>query len=192
MTDKPTPPPTTAPAAGWYPDPEAPGSQRYWNGESWSESRAPLGGEPMAASEPAATADPASPAFRVIVGGAVATLIGAGGPWVTSGLFSKAGIEGDGVITLAIAAIVGLMAFLATRRPNKWLAPAAIVGGALILVVGIIDILDIRDSASPDGLFGGIDVSVGWGLYLTVIAGVILIAGGVLLRRQTPQPAVVL
>ena len=30
----------TAPA-GWYPDPDGTGGQRYWNGESWTDHRAP-------------------------------------------------------------------------------------------------------------------------------------------------------
>lgn len=28
--------------AGWYPDPKAEGSQRYWTGTEWTEQRAPL------------------------------------------------------------------------------------------------------------------------------------------------------
>ena len=32
------------PAAGWYPDPEQPGQQRYWDGQQWTEHRAPLEG----------------------------------------------------------------------------------------------------------------------------------------------------
>jgi VIT1/CCC1 family predicted Fe2+/Mn2+ transporter len=31
-----------APASGWYPDPEHEGTQRFWNGSEWTESRAPL------------------------------------------------------------------------------------------------------------------------------------------------------
>jgi hypothetical protein len=27
---------------GWYPDPTAPGTQRYWDGRAWTENRAPL------------------------------------------------------------------------------------------------------------------------------------------------------
>lgn len=33
--------------AGWYPDPEVPGQQRYWDGTAWTEHRAPaIGGAP--------------------------------------------------------------------------------------------------------------------------------------------------
>ena len=28
---------------GWYPDPHDPGTQRYWDGAQWTESRAPVG-----------------------------------------------------------------------------------------------------------------------------------------------------
>ncbi len=30
--------------AGWYPDPEQAGQQRYWDGQQWTEHRAPLEG----------------------------------------------------------------------------------------------------------------------------------------------------
>lgn len=31
----------TQAGAGWYPDPDMPGMQRYWNGESWTHYRQP-------------------------------------------------------------------------------------------------------------------------------------------------------
>jgi uncharacterized RDD family membrane protein YckC len=36
--------------AGWYPDPEQPGQQRYWDGTAWTENRQPVaaGGPPQA------------------------------------------------------------------------------------------------------------------------------------------------
>ncbi len=35
-------PPNQNPAPGWYPDPTQPGTQRYWDGEKWTEHSAPL------------------------------------------------------------------------------------------------------------------------------------------------------
>lgn len=39
------PAPVSATPAGWYPAPDEPGTQRYWDGSSWTEHRAPAGGE---------------------------------------------------------------------------------------------------------------------------------------------------
>ncbi len=36
--------PTSNPPAGWYPDPGAPGQERYWDGSQWTDSQRPLGG----------------------------------------------------------------------------------------------------------------------------------------------------
>lgn len=33
---------TDTPPAGWYPDPHVPGTQRYWDGGSWTDHTAPL------------------------------------------------------------------------------------------------------------------------------------------------------
>jgi hypothetical protein len=53
--------------AGWYDDPEQPGQQRYWDGNAWTEHRAPGAGgaptpPPAAAPAPAPAAPPAAPA----------------------------------------------------------------------------------------------------------------------------------
>jgi hypothetical protein len=50
-----TTPPTPA---GWYPDPDGSGGQRYWDGSAWTEHRAPATPEPAA---PAAPAEPEVP-----------------------------------------------------------------------------------------------------------------------------------
>jgi hypothetical protein len=46
----------SGPAAGWYPDPEVPGGQRYWDGSRWGEQRPPADtGAPGSGSEPSGT-----------------------------------------------------------------------------------------------------------------------------------------
>ena len=52
MTTPPTP-------AGWYPDPDGTGGQRYWDGMAWTEHRSPAVEAPQPAAEPAAPAGPA-------------------------------------------------------------------------------------------------------------------------------------
>jgi len=32
--------------AGWYPDPSAPGQERYWDGAAWTDAQRPTGGYP--------------------------------------------------------------------------------------------------------------------------------------------------
>lgn len=50
MTTPPTP-------AGWYPDPDGSGGQRYWDGSTWTEHRAPAAPEPAAPAEPTPSAE---------------------------------------------------------------------------------------------------------------------------------------
>lgn len=42
MSDLAQPEPAAVTPAGWYPDPDMAGTQRYWTGSSWTEHRAPL------------------------------------------------------------------------------------------------------------------------------------------------------
>ncbi len=56
--------------AGWYSDPEGSGGQRYWNGESWTDHRAPDAEIPAAA--PAAPRSGLDP--KVIIGLAAAVV----------------------------------------------------------------------------------------------------------------------
>jgi hypothetical protein len=50
-----TTPPTPA---GWYPDPDGSGGQRYWDGSGWTEHRSPATPEPAAPSAPTPAAEP--------------------------------------------------------------------------------------------------------------------------------------
>jgi hypothetical protein len=66
-----TPPPTPA---GWYPDPQAPGYQRYWDGSQWTEHVAPLVGAPPGP-PPVQTGTSSSTVVMIVVGVIVGFLV---------------------------------------------------------------------------------------------------------------------
>lgn len=129
----------------------------------------------------------------VIVGAAVVTLIAAFLPWVTTDIlgqkesFSGFGSEEygakDGVITLTLALVAGVVAVFRGLNKNQsavHLAAAitATVCGALVLLVAMADIGDIS-STNDDFAGGGFEISVGFGLYLTLLGGLVLLGVGV-------------
>ncbi|GEE02480.1 hypothetical protein nbrc107696_29260 [Gordonia spumicola] len=132
-----------------------------------------------------------------VVGASVVLLIAAFLPWasVEAGPFSQT-VSGttdgrDGVFTLVLALIAGGIAgsavFLTAKQPALPLAAGigAVVAGVISALIAIIDIVDIQGNA-PSGL-ADVSVSVGFGLWLTLLAAVVLAAaGGALLvvRRQ--------
>lgn len=44
--------PNPGPPAGWYPDPDMVGTQRYWDGRKWTDHAAPLAPAPMVVTPP--------------------------------------------------------------------------------------------------------------------------------------------
>lgn len=64
---------TESTPAGWYPDPENSGQQRYWDGNAWTENSAPRGASPAPA-----TAAAKKPVYKHTWFIVVAVLIGLG------------------------------------------------------------------------------------------------------------------
>jgi len=109
---------------------------------------------------------------------AVLVLIGSLTPWATYGDLSASGTDDgkDGVITLICALLaVGTVAattFLVAGVPRIVAQWATVVLGLAVVVIAIIDIFDINDT-DP--------LSVGWGLWLVLLAGIAVTVVGVLL-----------
>ena len=112
------------------------------------------------------------------MGGGLLAVVAALLPWATLntifGSLSRNGIDngGDGLFTAAL----GIIGALALWQAGRWLWAAGISGG-LIVAIGIYDISDVRNMVSDVNAEseGYASASVGSGLYLTVLAGVILV-----------------
>jgi hypothetical protein len=166
-------------AAGWYPDPKQPGTQRYWDGSTWTEQTAPL-----ASSGPLAGMRTITLGLGLI--GAVLAMVGVFLPQVESSEFLRVAENtmvqsGPGIIVIALA--LGALAALYRKRVRRGITVPAIALGGLIIALAIYsgtgdrlelvslgteDVLDIRtDTGSP-----GIGVyTVGLGGALLAIAG---------------------
>jgi hypothetical protein len=111
--------------------------------------------------------------YQLAGAGIALLVIGAFGPWAKVLSTSVNGLDGDGVLTLGLAVVAAVFVGLAyTKRaaPNKI---ALGVCGALALLISIIDIADVSG-----------DISVGWGLWLTLIGSLVLIAAAVMAHMR--------
>jgi hypothetical protein len=119
-------------------------------------------------------------------------VVGSVGTWVTfTGVAievaggTKGGLDGDGVITLGLAIIAAILLFIAQRRGKKPNIIALGITALLVVVIAIIDIMDVGDTD-----FGAIaDASVGWGLWMVLVGGILLIATVVIARRAPASNA---
>ncbi|WP_229052883.1 hypothetical protein [Aeromicrobium sp. Leaf350] len=135
---------------------------------------------------------------RVLAGfatfGALLVLIGSVGTWASFGGFTKGGLEGDGVITLVLAVLIGgfaggVFAPLSVARVMRWFV---LPFGFLALLVAIIDVVDISSSgnefASELGV-SSLGLTVGWGLWVVLIGAVTAVVAGLLLTiAPMPRP----
>lgn len=113
------------------------------------------------------------------LGTAIAVIIGSFAPWVElKGLISMSfsGTEGDGWIT-ALAGVVALLISLAPAFSyRKALMTAAALCGVVAAFTTIYDYSRVRDGISEMNQGETFAVgSVGWGLWLTMLASIVLV-----------------
>lgn len=161
-------------------------------GSLWAEREHDVA--PAQGDEPAPPLDPPAPpeAKRVsisisvtpeLLAGVIAALllaVGSVGTWASVGPFSVSGLRGDGSLTLA-AAVIALIPLLLGRAPGVTLA-----AGVVAAAVSIYDLARILPVVDENGLFS---VSVGWGLVISALASIALLAVGLVgVRRTASRP----
>ena len=189
------------PPAGWYPDPGGQG-QRWWDGQRWTEHYAaapqPVVPQPvpgyfppaqqapqLAPQPPAAPVADVLPPTEFWVAFVAIVLLAAGSvaPWVTLQVdgFGDSlnrdvgGLRGDGpgVLTLLSAVTAGILVCLWLFE-RAVLMPAAAVIVALVAVV--VAALHIADPAGDTDVPASVDVGVGWGSWVALVAALTLAA----------------
>lgn len=133
------------PPANWYPDPEVPGQQRYWDGAQWTEHRAPgAGAQPPQPTTQGQWGQQSQPYAASTSGSnngmAVASMIVA----IVSFFLAFFAIGGLGGI---VAVVLGIIALRRIRddgtQGGRGMAITGIAVGALSILIGIVAVLII-------------------------------------------------
>lgn len=115
--------------------------------------------------------------------GASGLVVGALLPWVKVttlfGTLTKAGYEGDGLITGAIGVLLLVGALLHRGKPGQRYSVASAIFGMLVAAVVLFDYTNVASAiADTVDTPGVVDAAVGPGLYLTAVAALLVVVGG--------------
>jgi len=129
---------------------------------------------------------------KVTLAGAVVGIVGSLGPWISWDIneavaalasiepeATEYGFQGDGLITLAmVLAVAGIVVY---RDEQLVDATASAVLGLTVLGFGVMKYNDLISIIGdiPAELQSEVQVSAGIGLYLVILGGAIIAAGGV-------------
>ncbi len=129
----------------------------------------------------------ASPAGWLGIAGAATALVGSFLPWISvatvSGTIDVAGTNGDGRVTLVIAAIAGVCLIIGVTHPQEVAARVAAVVGACGVAISVLEYanpLNQLDAVASTGA----SARVAFGLYLCIVGFVVVTAGAFLTRPQ--------
>jgi Protein of unknown function (DUF2510) len=130
----------------------------------------------------------------ILLIGAAALIVGALLPWATASAgfisVSKAGTDGDGVITLVLGAVIALFALFAWKPQSHQLAVIVGVGAGLAAGgVAIYDIVNVSNAVNTaQSRSTLVHASVGSGLYVTAVGAAIAIVGALVKNGETKKP----
>ncbi len=159
------------PAAGWYPDPGQPQTQRYWDGSDWTEQRAPL----------AESTDGLRFGTILVLLGAVMVLVGLFLPWMEASALAPIRENtliqgGDGWLALAAAIAAAGSAWASRAKTGRnWtgvILGLLIVGFAIYLGTG--ERLELVNAAGERVAEG----TPGLGLFVVGAGGLLIALGG--------------
>lgn len=116
----------------------------------------------------------------VTIAALVITVVGAIGTWASAEGDSVTGVDADGLVSMLVilVAVVAVLAAMVLLDRERVRLLTVLLCGALIAVTAAVTMTDV-DQYSAD-LGGAADISVGWGLWVVLIGGVITMLGAFL------------
>lgn len=178
-----------AATAGWYPDPDQVGTVRYWDGDGWTEQRAPAA--------PTQAERPSDFTFRLVLGiaGAIAVAVSVFLPMLDSGtslhIASNSVIAQSkiaGIIALVVALAAGARA--AEARHENGVDWSLIILGALVIAGAVFGGTGKRTELVTTGPFIGghsFQGSPGVGIYVLGAGGLLIAIAGLMSGGGTAE-----
>lgn len=146
---------------GWYKDPKGEKShEAYWDGEAWTgEVRRPTdGADAVPATDPAR--------WLLMVAGAI-TALGSFLPWAQAGIFSLAGTDGDGVLTLIAGILIVAIGFV----KRSTVIPGIAALGLSVFSLWVVGSVFSNFETTPENLGAGLFVT-GLGAFIGLFGGI--------------------
>ncbi len=177
----PPPPPPPMPA-GWYPDRTQAQTQRYWDGQNWTDQTAPLAMPSAGASSTRPGYNPA-PLIMATVG-AIAAVIGCFLDAVDSQqvltIANNSLIEiGGGWLVIAIAVGLGISAY--SRREQEGRQGGLVLGGIIIAVLAY---AASQNAEVTNGLGQEVTTTPAEGIYAVGVGGLFFVIAGLTDRTR--------
>lgn len=195
MTYPPPPPgqpPNGQPQYG-QPHPEPPyGQPMYPPAEYAQPQPGPYGPQPMTYGYPLAPPPRLSEPVVgwLLLGAGALTMVAAALPWASVLGTSIAGTRGDGKISLFCGAVIAILGVLIGLRQGRvWVSITACVFAVFVALIGLADIGNVSSVAdgSVTAILGDDAVTVGAGLWVTLVAGLAGIAVSIVGIARRPE-----
>lgn len=177
-----------------FPNPQYPGQpypqgyQGYPSPPGYPQPGYPYPGYGFPAPDGRRVSDP--PLGWLTVGAALLAVLAGVLPWATVFGVSVYAAGGDGGLVIGCAVVAGACGFvIGLGHGRLWASITATVFGLLIGLIGLIDTVNVNSVASRADIPPGI-ASVGAGLWLTIVAGLLITGlGAVAIVRRRPAGA---